>query len=382
MFKKHLKDYFVPHEGNNYAPNSLERAAVVGILFLVILSFAATNILSVLWTSSSWLVGSVLPAVVVELTNEERSDASLGTLRRSTTLDQAAQLKAQDMAKHEYFAHYSPDGVSPWHWFGETKYNFVHAGENLAIHFTDSGDVIEAWMDSPTHRANILNGNYTEIGVGTAEGTYEGFKTVYVVQLFGTPAAPTPVAVVRPAAIPVVAGNTTDTAIAITPKEDTEVLSESITLSETVVIKEAEVVPITITETISEEDASKSEAAIVPVPKEQSEVQEMKVTDTGIVLYSDFISTSTGGVPAIIEPTTGTTDTTPFYAEAATQPHRILQMLYMVIGACVFISLMFSVFIEIKRQQPLQIAYGVGLLSLMFTLFYIHSVLSHGALII
>ena len=379
MFIKHLKDYFIPHEGNNYAPNSLEKGAMLGMLFLVLLSFTATNIFSFLWTSSSWLVGSVLPAVIVELTNEERTEGSLGTLRRNVVLDKAARLKAQDMAKNEYFAHYSPDGVSPWHWFSEANYNFVNAGENLAIHFTDSDDVIDAWMDSPTHRANIMSGKYTEIGVGTAEGTYEGFKTVYVVQLFGTPAASAQrVAIAPEIPVPVVAGETTDdTVTENTQGEDTEVLSETVTLTETVTIKEAEPMPTQVTKTVA--------PGITKAPATETVVEDkstgMQITDTGVALYSDFVSTSTGGIPATIQET-GVNESTPFYAEVATQPHRILQLLYMVIGAGVFISLMLSIFVEVRRQQPVQIAYGVGLLSLMFGLFYIHSVLSGGVSII
>jgi hypothetical protein len=319
-------------------------------------------------------VGSVLPAVIVELTNDERTEAALGTLRRNTVLDEAARLKAQHMAKNEYFAHYSPDGVSPWHWFGEANYNFVHAGENLAIHFTDSTDVVEAWMESPTHRANIMNGNYAEIGVGTAEGTYEGFKTVYVVQLFGTPAA-----AATPVPTPIVAGESADVEekVAVQPEapdsEDT-VLSGAVTLTETVEIKPAQpVVSETVEVVAVTEEASSTET--VPV-------EDMEVTDAGVALYSDFIATSTGGIPATLDPSVDSSKTTPLYAEIATQPHRILQMLYMVIGTCVFISLMLSIFIEIRRQQPVQIVYGVGLLSLMFTLFYIHSVLSQGASIL
>jgi hypothetical protein len=382
MFKR-LKDYFIPHEGNNYSPNSLEKGAMLGMLFLVLLSFTATNIFSFLWTSSSWLVGSVLPAVIVELTNEERSDSALGVLRRSSVLDRAAQLKANDMAKNSYFAHYSPDGVSPWHWFGEANYNFVHAGENLAVHFSDSEKLVDAWMESPTHRANIMNGNYSEIGIGTAEGTYEGFKTLFVVQLFGTPAAAEPIVAVKEAPVPVVAGETTDT---VATQEKKAVLAESVTLTETVTIKEAEAEQVPVEET----KPVAPKAVQAPIEEKVVEVKpelttttpaQVQITDTGVALYSDFVSTSTGGIPATIN-STEVNESTPFIASVVTKPNRILQMLYMVIGAFVFISLMMSILIEVRRQQPVQIAYGVGLLSLMFGLFYIHSVLISGVSII
>jgi hypothetical protein len=91
------------------------------------------------------------------------------------------------MAKHGYFAHTSPAGVAPWDWFRRVGYAYIRAGENLAVNFVDSEDVIEAWLRSPKHRENIMNGLYEEIGIGTARGTYEGQETVFIVQLFGAP---------------------------------------------------------------------------------------------------------------------------------------------------------------------------------------------------
>ncbi len=117
---------------------------MLGMLCLVVLSFTATNILSLVWMGSQWMVSTVLPAVIVELTNQEREQGSLAELRRNPLLDEAARMKAEHMAQNQYFAHYSPDGVSPWFWFGRAQYNFVHAGENLAIHFTDSEEVVNA----------------------------------------------------------------------------------------------------------------------------------------------------------------------------------------------------------------------------------------------
>ncbi|MCA9362244.1 hypothetical protein KC906_02625, partial [Candidatus Kaiserbacteria bacterium] len=168
---------------------------------LVLLTFMGANLHALFWQSSEWLVSTVLPAVVVDLTNEERAENDAAPLRRNSTLDEAAQLKAEHMAQNQYFAHYSPDGVSPWHWFSEAGYVYAHAGENLAIHFTDSAEVVEAWMNSPAHRQNIVDGKFTEIGVGTAKGTYEGYNTVYVVQLFGAPAVPVPAPAPAPTTI-------------------------------------------------------------------------------------------------------------------------------------------------------------------------------------
>ena len=372
--KRFLKNSLIPHEGNNYAPHSLQKTALLGMVGLVILSFTIANLQSVLWVSSEWLVSTILPSVIVDLTNGEREDQTLGILTRNTTLDEAASLKAQHMADGEYFSHYSPEGVSPWYWFGEVSYNFVHAGENLAIHFTDSSEVVDAWMDSPTHRANILSGNYTEIGVGTAVGTYEGFNTIYVVQLFGTPAAQASVA--GESAETEESSSESELAQTQDSEDEDEILAESVALTETVEIIEAEPEPVFSTST--------------PTPPKLEEIPETEVADVAVTqkrvsLYSSLISTSTGAVPATIDSHTGSvqkSDTVPYVLEAATQPHLILQLLYALLGAFVLVALVLSIFIEIKRQQPLQIAYSMALLLLMYGLFKAHLFISSGALIV
>ncbi len=131
---------------------------------------------------------AVVASTVVKDTNVARADANLKLLTRSAVLDRAAALKANDMMKNQYFAHRSPSGVTPWYWFDQAKYKYLRAGENLAVHFSDSTELVDAWLASPSHRANIMNGKYTEIGIGMTSGTFEGVQTIFVVQLFGTPA--------------------------------------------------------------------------------------------------------------------------------------------------------------------------------------------------
>ena len=169
-----------------HALDPLQRLSLLFMAGLLVLTFVATNMQAVLWQSSDWLVGVVLPAVVVNLTNDNRADTT--PLSRSSVLDEAASAKAAHMAEHSYFAHFAPDGTTPWYFFDEAGYVYAHAGENLAIHFSDSAEVVEAWMNSPAHRQNIENSLFTEIGVGTAKGRYKGYDTVFVVQLFGAPA--------------------------------------------------------------------------------------------------------------------------------------------------------------------------------------------------
>jgi uncharacterized protein YkwD len=188
MFE-HWKDHFHPHEGNKHEPPAYQTAGAVA-LTLVVLAIVTFSILQTSYIQNSErFLSSVLPAVLVDLANEDRDDNDLAELTANETLARAAQLKANHMVENEYFAHDAPDGTTPWEWFAEAGYQYETAGENLAINFSDSADVERAWMDSPAHRENILEENFTEIGIATAKGEYEGEETIYVVQFFGRPSA-------------------------------------------------------------------------------------------------------------------------------------------------------------------------------------------------
>jgi len=88
------------------------------------------------------------------------------------------------MAANSYFAHTSPSGVTPWDWFEKVGYQFSYAGENLAVDFSNSQDVTNAWMNSPEHRSNIMNSNFTQIGMATAQGTLNGQPATFVAEEF------------------------------------------------------------------------------------------------------------------------------------------------------------------------------------------------------
>lgn len=135
------------------------------------------------------LAAEVYPAVIVSLTNRDREQNNLGRLAVSPLLSKAAQMKADDMAAKGYFSHTSPEGMTPWYWFAQAGYPFMYAGENLAINYDESGEVHTAWLNSPGHRANVMNEYFTEMGVAVASGEYNGKKTTFIVELFGMPAA-------------------------------------------------------------------------------------------------------------------------------------------------------------------------------------------------
>ncbi|MFA5000711.1 MAG: CAP domain-containing protein [Candidatus Paceibacterota bacterium] len=142
--------------------------------------------MSEIWGPSRRFLGAILPALVVDYANLDRAVEKKLPLQTNVLLTQAAQLKAEDMAKRSYFSHEGPDGEAPWIWLDRVGYKYVYAGENLALNFYDSGQVNQAWLNSFQHRANIMNKNFTEIGVGSATGQFEGRNSVFIVQFFGS----------------------------------------------------------------------------------------------------------------------------------------------------------------------------------------------------
>lgn len=188
---KWLKKYFIPHDENNFKPHFLRHESMLLVFFVVIVVELAFFVQIFIVFDKTSFLASVLPGVLTTLTNKERVQINEAPLVENDLLTKAAELKAQDMATRGYFAHTSPDGKTPWYWLGQVGYNYSMAGENLAVNFFESDDVAQAWMNSPTHRANIVKDKYTEIGIGVASGVYEGRKTVFVAQFFGTPIIPT-----------------------------------------------------------------------------------------------------------------------------------------------------------------------------------------------
>jgi hypothetical protein len=187
-----LKKNFIPHKKNKYQPHILRNRAtkvILGLIFLIEIYFLAQAFLLVPFTN---LFATIIPNTLIVFTNSSRQINSLPELQVNALLVQAAQLKAEDMATNGYFAHISPAGVSPWHWLDKVGYQYSYAGENLAINFADSKDVTDAWMNSPAHRANVLSNNFSEIGIGTAKGVYQGQETTFIVELFAKPVLAAP----------------------------------------------------------------------------------------------------------------------------------------------------------------------------------------------
>ncbi len=161
------------------------KIAVVFLVVIVIFVGISPSVRTTVLDSLSAIYASVL----VNLTNKNRVVANRQELKVNPLLVKAAQMKANDMATKSYFAHNTPDGKTPWYWFRKAGYKYIYAGENLAVNFENSEDVERAWMNSRSHFLNIINPNYTEIGIATSTGIYKGRQAIFVVQMFGLPSA-------------------------------------------------------------------------------------------------------------------------------------------------------------------------------------------------
>lgn len=162
-------------------------------------------VLNSLWASSGVLgaQSNLTASALTDATNVQRSQNGETNLKLNDKLSAAAATKAQDMVKGNYWSHDSPSGETPWQFIIASGYSYNEAGENLAYGFSDSSSVLQAWMNSPEHRANILDKDYSEVGFGVAQSTNfvgHGPETV-IVAMYGAPAGFGVSATVEPHAV-------------------------------------------------------------------------------------------------------------------------------------------------------------------------------------
>ncbi len=189
-FKKLLwsvHDHILPHERNNYHPHILSHRVLALLSILVITIKIASVTYVAMGPAAISEAAAITNETIISLANEARVQNGLGELTPNALLSKAAQNKANDMLAKQYFAHNTPDGATPWSFIKAVGYSYTTAGENLAIDFTEAENIQSAWMNSPGHRANILNKNFQEIGIGISKGTFDNHQTTIVVQMFGTP---------------------------------------------------------------------------------------------------------------------------------------------------------------------------------------------------
>ncbi|MGB0757080.1 MAG: CAP domain-containing protein [Patescibacteria group bacterium] len=180
-----LKDYIVPHDGNNHHPKALRpKALTTYVVAILIVKIFVTASLFFLYPNTGY-VNSKISDDLYALTNQARLEAGLEQLQINEHLVSAARSKTEHMIAEGYFSHISPDGRKPWQFIDTTQYSFSHMGENLAMDFSSADVVHSAFMNSPTHRDNILHKEYTEVGMAVLVGDLFGRETIVLAQFFG-----------------------------------------------------------------------------------------------------------------------------------------------------------------------------------------------------
>jgi len=174
-----------------FVKNIIPKRRIITSRFLIVVAttLMMLNVVSVKVfpaTLRSVSASSIDVNELVALANSERVARGLAPLTIDSRLVEAAQNKGNDMLEKDYWAHYGPNGESPWQFILAAEYDYVFAGENLAKDFTSTAPIHNAWMESPSHRANIINSNYEDIGIAMVTGDFLGEETTIVVQMFGS----------------------------------------------------------------------------------------------------------------------------------------------------------------------------------------------------
>lgn len=181
----HILHFFVPHKKNNHRAKLLHNFSL--LVLTIAVAFTSTFAVYLGKTNPEVLGVSyqISNVELLNLTNYERQQEGLAPLSLNEELTNAAKKKSGHMFKYDYWAHFAPDGTSPWDFIRGEGYDYSYAGENLAKGFTTSFDAVKAWMNSPTHRENILSDRYSEVGFSIEQGKLQGEDTILIVQEFG-----------------------------------------------------------------------------------------------------------------------------------------------------------------------------------------------------
>ncbi len=329
-----MRNTFIPHEKNEYKPHFLRKGSVAFLSFFIVFSFFVAVYRDVVLVKTDFL-SAVISRTLVDLTNANRVQSAVQPLTVNPLLEEAARMKAEHMAAYGYFAHVSPDGVTPWHWFDKAGYRYIYAGENLAVNFTESVDVDRAWMNSPTHRDNIVNNKFTEIGIATARGYYNGRETVFVVQMFGRPLPQIriPDRVVVPAVVtmpPRAVQGTTTPDSEPTPPPPTSSLVEEAGLQEEE--------PVVITETDTFIAVENPQFVEEDTQEEVPYIEESSLLDRGLA-----------------------------------NSGQMLAWFYLLLAIVILGALLATVFIQVRKQHPLQAFFAVILIAIIVILLFIYS---------
>lgn len=185
---------FKPQASNKYRSKLLHPQSLLVVSMVLLAFFSLFNALRFFPSLADKVLGfssNITADGLLVGTNEERQKLNLEKLVLNEELNQAALAKAQDMFNDQYWAHVAPDGKQAWDFIKEAKYVYKYAGENLARDFNNNDEVVEAWMASPSHRENIVNRDFTQMGLAVVNGNLKGFNTTLVVQIFAVPSSVT-----------------------------------------------------------------------------------------------------------------------------------------------------------------------------------------------
>ncbi|MEN9881119.1 MAG: hypothetical protein RLZZ308_302 [Candidatus Parcubacteria bacterium] len=375
-----FKHLFIPHEHNEYKPHFF-REVSMALVLLVSVFMLGLSAGSSFFIHRTVLGATIATSVLVDLANESRLAYNQPVLTRNPTLDAAATLKATDMVTEGYFAHDSPKGLTPWHWLSLVGYNFLYAGENLAVNFSESRDVQKAWMDSPTHKANLLNGHFKEIGMAAMEGSHKGNKSIFIVQMFGTPAQ-------IKQAVQVEESNqvsTTTEKIATTTRITT---TSSSSTGSSVEIKDQRLSHVE-NEKETQETQQYLESASSTLPevrgetvepvRDQSQLLEPLVTTTNFSAVKNMLAEDDASSTAVLseEATQGSVHAKTLYSRwyerlvfFATNYIGVLYKLLLGLVAMAFVTMLL---IEFKKQHYRHMVYGVLMMCALMLLIYINS---------
>lgn len=186
-FFLNIKRLVFPTAENNYTSKFLQSNYLL-VFVCALLLIKITSAILYINIPANIFFADITKSTLENLVNNTRINFGIPALKENDKLSQSARLKAENMIAENYFSHISPSGITPWHWITKSGYNYHYAGENLAIGFYESEEAYNAWLNSPTHRDNILNSNFTEFGTAVLRG-YGGNDTVVVVQQFASPLA-------------------------------------------------------------------------------------------------------------------------------------------------------------------------------------------------
>lgn len=181
---KKIFHLFFPDRHNSYRPHALRHKWLSVYSIGLLLSHFAFGL--AFYTGPINAADSQLTKNIINLTNKSRTEQGIGALSENPLLTQAAYGKLNDMFEKDYWDHKSPDGTEAWSFIEKSGYEYNCAGENLAKGFRDGNSVYNAWMNSPSHRENLLDSKHKDIGIAIGTGKIQGKKTTVIVQLFGS----------------------------------------------------------------------------------------------------------------------------------------------------------------------------------------------------